>query len=194
MTEPEQVVPADAAGTAARPLSHFEFPKQMKGAQQKIKDLVTVVAFDETTNITDQAGALAAYHFTDATSDLLARWLDGLADVTRRRGAARALAGARGVGKSHTLATFAALAASPELRTNVSDAHVAISARRLMERRYIVIRVERGTRQTLLGEVAAAFNTASAFARRCGGQSREHADQRDQPMHRMRSGHHCDSL
>ncbi len=160
VAEPEHGAPADAAGAAARPLSHFEFPKQMKGAQQKIKDLVTVAAFDETTNIADQSGALAAYHFTDATSDLLARWLDGLADVTRRRGAARALAGARGVGKSHTLATFAALAASPELRTNVADAHVAISARRLMERRYIVIRVERGTRQTLLGEVAAAFNTA----------------------------------
>ncbi|HKS26323.1 MAG TPA: hypothetical protein VJS44_00825, partial [Pyrinomonadaceae bacterium] len=106
--------------------------------------------------------ALAAYHFTDATSDLLARWLDALADLPRSRGTARALAGLRGVGKSHTLAVFAALASMPELRTaGVSDAHVATSARRLLNRRYLLARVERGTRASLLEEVGVAL--ASAF-------------------------------
>jgi hypothetical protein len=134
----------------------------MKRAQEKIKDYVEPQAFDEVQNFgSDPARALAAYRFTDATSDLLGRLLDALADLPRTRGAARALAGLRGVGKSHTLAAFAALAALPELRSTVEDAHVATSARRLLNRRYVVARVERGTRPTLLEEMRAAL--AQAF-------------------------------
>jgi hypothetical protein len=134
----------------------------MKRAQEKIKDFVEPQAFDEVQNFgSDPARALAAYRFTDATSDLLARLLDSLADLPRHRGTARALAGLRGVGKSHTLAAFSALAAIPDLRSTVSDAHVATSARRLLSRRYVVARVERGTRPTLLEEIRAAF--AEAF-------------------------------
>lgn len=130
----------------------------MKRTQEKIKDFVEPQAFDAVKNYADNpARSLAAYRFTDATSDLLARWLDALADLPRSRGAARALAGLRGVGKSHTLAAFAALASMPELRNAVTDAHVATSARRLLNRRYMVARVERGTRETLLEEVGAAF-------------------------------------
>ncbi|MBA3440012.1 MAG: hypothetical protein H0T92_09120, partial [Pyrinomonadaceae bacterium] len=61
------------------------------------------------------------------------------------------------VGKSHTLVAFGALAASSELRSTISDAHVAASARRIADRRCKVLRVERGTRATLVEEVAAAF-------------------------------------
>lgn len=131
----------------------------MKRHQEKIKDLVEPQAFDETQNVgADPARALAAYRFTDATSDLLARWLDALAELKGERGAARALAGMRGVGKTHALAVFSALAAMPELRAGVGDAHVAASARRLMSRRYVLVRVERGTRQTLAEELAAALD------------------------------------
>jgi hypothetical protein len=137
----------------------------MKRTQEKIKDFVEPQAFDAVQNYAqDPARALAAYRFTDATSDLLARWLDALADLPRNRGTARALAGLRGVGKSHTLAAFAALASQPELRQAVTDAHVATSARRLLNRQYMVARVERGTRRALMEEVSAAF--VSAF----GGQ------------------------
>lgn len=130
----------------------------MKRTQEKIKDFVEPQAFDSVQDYADNPQrALAAYRFTDATSDLLARWLDALADLPRGRGAARALAGLRGVGKSHTLAAFAALASMPELRNEVADAHVATSARRLLNRRYLLARVERGTRATLLEEVGAAF-------------------------------------
>jgi hypothetical protein len=130
----------------------------MKRTQEKIKDFVEPQAFEAVENYADNPQrVLAAYRFTDATSDLLARWLDALADLPRIRGAARALAGLRGVGKSHTLAAFAALASVPELRGAVPDAHVATSARRLLSRRYMVARVERGTRETLLEEVGAAF-------------------------------------
>jgi len=133
----------------------------MKRPQDKIKDLVEPQVFDEVQNVAaDPARSLAAYRFTDATSDLIARWIDALADLPRGRGTARALAGARGVGKSHALAVFGALAASPELRSGVADVHVATSARRLANRRYVVVRVERGSRPTLPEELAAAFTGA----------------------------------
>lgn len=139
----------------------------MKRTQEKIKDFVEPQVFEAVENYADNLQrALAAYRFTDATSDLLARWLDALADLPRTRGAARALAGLRGVGKSHALAAFAALISMPELRSEVSDAHVATSARRLLNRRYMVARVERGTRASLLEEVGAglvqAFGGAEA--------------------------------
>ncbi|MBC7911515.1 MAG: ATP-binding protein, partial [Pyrinomonadaceae bacterium] len=130
----------------------------MKRAQDKIKDFIEPQAFEEVQNYgADPARALAAYRFTDATSDLIARWLDALADLPRQRGGARALAGLRGVGKSHALATFGALVSLPDLRSTITDAHVATSARRLLNRRYIVARVERGSRPTLVEELRAAF-------------------------------------
>ena len=131
----------------------------MKRAPDKIKDFVEPQAFDEVQNYTnDPMRALAAYRFTDATSDLLGRWLDALADLGRQgNGAARALAGLRGVGKSHTLAVFAALAGYPDLRATVEDAHINNSAGRLLNRRYKIARIERGTRPTLMEEVCAAF-------------------------------------
>lgn len=134
----------------------------MKRAPDKIKDFVQPQAFDEVRNYTnDPSRSLAAYHFTDATSDLLGRWLDALADLPRNRGTARALAGLRGVGKSHTLAVFAALSAFPDLRQSIGEAHIAASAGRLLNRRYKVAQVERGTRATLMEELCAAF--AAAF-------------------------------
>ncbi len=130
----------------------------MKRAQDKIKDFIEPQAFEEVQNYgADPARALAAYRFTDATSELIARLLDTLADLPRQRGGARALAGLRGVGKSHALAAFGALVAMPELRHTVTDAHVATSARRLLNRRYIVARIERGTHPTLVEELRAAF-------------------------------------
>jgi outer membrane biosynthesis protein TonB len=130
----------------------------MKRIQDKIKDLVEPQSFEQVGNYAeDPAQALAAYRFTDVTSDLLSRWLDALADLPAGTGAARALAGARGVGKSHTLAVLGALAGSERLRQSVEDSHVLASAERLAGRRYLVVRVERGTRPTLSDELAASF-------------------------------------
>jgi outer membrane biosynthesis protein TonB len=130
----------------------------MKRIQDKIKDLVEPQSFEQVGNFAeDPAQALAAYRFTDVTSDLLSRWLDALAELPAGTGAARALAGARGVGKSHTLAVFGALAGSERLRQGVDDSHVVASAQRLAGRRYLVVRVERGTRPTLADELAASF-------------------------------------
>ena len=134
----------------------------MKRTQDKIKDLVEPQEFDDLRDFAaDPARSLAAYRFTDATSDLLARWLDALADLPRGHGAARALAGMRGVGKSHTLATFGALIAAAEHQhTQSTDAHVAASARRLANRRHQLVRVARGTRPTLRDELIEAFVAA----------------------------------
>lgn len=133
----------------------------MKRANNKIKDFVEPQVFDEVQNYAaDLPRALAAYRFTDVTSDLLVRWLDTLADLPRNRGAARALAGLRGVGKSHTLAAFAALAAFPDLRSSISDSYVATRARRLLSKQYTVLRVERGSRETLVEEIASALTVA----------------------------------
>lgn len=130
----------------------------MKRAQEKIKDLVEAQALAELQNyMDDPARALSSYFFTDATSDLFARWLDSLADLSRNQGRARALAGLRGVGKSHMLAAFGALAAFPDLRSSTEDAHVTTSARGLQNYRYKVAHVERGTRPTLHEELSAAL-------------------------------------
>lgn len=130
----------------------------MKRIQDKIKDLVEPQSFEQVGNLAeDPTQALAAYRFTDVTSDLLSRWLDAIADLRAGQGAARALAGPRGVGKSHTLAVLWALAGSERLRSTVDDSHVAASAARLSGHRFAVVRVERGTRPTLAQELAAAF-------------------------------------
>src|SRR5215213_10040770 len=130
----------------------------MKRIQDKIKDLVEPQSFEQVGNFAeDPAQALASYRFTDVTSDLLARWLDALAELPPGTGVARALAGARGVGKSHTLAVFGALAGAERLRQTVEDAHVLSGAQRLSGRRYLVVRVERGTRPSLGDELAASF-------------------------------------
>ncbi len=150
--------------TALTVVAAYSEPQGMKRSQDKIKDYVEPQSFDELRDFTtDPARVLAAYRFTDATSDLLARWLDALADLPPGRGGAHALAGLRGVGKSHLLATFGALAAAPELRPRVTDAHVAVSAKRLSGRRFKVVRVERGTRPTLGEELRAAC--IAAFGR-----------------------------
>ncbi|HLM56618.1 MAG TPA: hypothetical protein VK422_10935, partial [Pyrinomonadaceae bacterium] len=114
----------------------------MKRIQEKIKDLVEPQSFEQVGNFAeDPARALSSYRFTDVTSDLLARWLDALAELPPGGGDARALAGARGVGKSHALAVFGALVGSERLRVAVEDGHVQTSARRLAGRRYTVVRV-----------------------------------------------------
>jgi hypothetical protein len=130
----------------------------MKRIQDKIKDLVEPQTFEQVGDYAeDPAQALAAYRFTDVTSDLLSRWLHVLANLPPGRGAAYALAGPRGVGKSHTLSVFGALVGSERLRQGAEDANVGSSAEKLAGRRFSVVRVERGTRSSLVEELAVSF-------------------------------------
>ena len=90
----------------------------MTPIQEKVKDIVEVRPHKSLRDFSaDPAETVAGYYFTDGTSDLMAKWLDKVASVQPDHGAAFALAGYRGVGKSHFLATLGALVSHPELAT-----------------------------------------------------------------------------
>jgi hypothetical protein len=130
----------------------------MKRIQEKVKDIVEVRPYESLQDfISNPAQTLAIYHFTDLTADLMAKWLEVVAGVQPGRGASNALAGYRGVGKSHFLATLGAIVSHPELRTKVSDPHVAAVAQQLKRRRHQVSFVKRGLHETLLEEIKDAI-------------------------------------
>lgn len=127
----------------------------MKKFQEKIKDLVEAKPFEPIQNHTaDWLATILSYKFTDATSDLMANWIDGIAGAN---GAAFALAGHRGVGKSHFLTVLESVAAFPELRSKLSDTHVASSVQRFQRRKFTVVRVERGTGASFAEELCNAL-------------------------------------
>ena len=133
----------------------------MKRVQEKIKDLIEVRTYEAVKNYAaDSEQTIAAYRFTDATSDLLAKWLDEIAALAHdagSAGAAHALAGARGAGKSHLLAVLSALLEQPELRPRVTDAHVLTGSQSLPRRRLRTIKIERGTEPSLVAELRNAL-------------------------------------
>jgi len=130
----------------------------MKRFDEKVKDIVEVRSSSSLCDfLADPANALAGYHFTDITSDLMAKWLDRVAGVKTGKGAALALAGFRGVGKSHFLAALGAIVSQPELRTGISDQHVTASAQQLSRRHGIVAHVLRGSADTLIAELKNAI-------------------------------------
>ena len=130
----------------------------MKRIQEKVKDIVEVRPYESLRDFNDNPErTLSGYHFTDATSELMSKWVAKIAGVHGSNGTACALAGYRGVGKSHLLATVAAIASQPELRTKISDPQVSASAQRLLRRHYPVAHVRRGTYDTLLQELQHAI-------------------------------------
>lgn len=130
----------------------------MKRIQEKVKDLVEVLPYKNLQDfISDPSRTLAAYHFTDATSDLMAKWLDRISVMSGKKGVANALAGYRGVGKSHFLATLGAILAHSELRSRITNPHAAASAQNLKRARYSVVNVRRGTHDTLYAELKEAI-------------------------------------
>jgi len=129
----------------------------MKRINEKVKDIVDVRKFQSLRDFSEDAAAtLSAYRFTDATSDLMSKWLDQVVSLQGGQGSSLALAGYRGVGKSHFLATLAAIVGYPELRTKINEPHVASAAQGLLRRRYPCLIVRRGTRPSLLEELKSA--------------------------------------
>jgi hypothetical protein len=130
----------------------------MKRIQEKVKDLIEIRPYSVLGDyFADPAATVAGYHFTDATSELMAKWLDVVAGCDSQVGAPKALAGYRGVGKSHFLAVLGAITSHPELRSKVLNAHVAASAQRLKRKKYPVAFVKRGTGPSLLEELQTAL-------------------------------------
>lgn len=130
----------------------------MKRFEEKVKDIVEVRATPGLTDfLADPTATLTGYHFTDITADLMAKWVGQIADVKRGRGAAFALAGFRGVGKSHFIAALGAIVSQPELRTRISDSHVMATAQRLSRRHGVVAHLKRGSSDSLLSELKIAI-------------------------------------
>src|SRR5262249_32448931 len=97
----------------------------MNQIQDKVKDLVEGRSNQHLEDfVADLAQTLSGYYFTDITSDLMSKWIDRVVVMPTGSGNAYALAGYRGVGKSHFLAVFGAILSQPELRAKLKDSHV----------------------------------------------------------------------
>lgn len=133
----------------------------MSSAQEKVKDLLEVRTFDALRDFHSEPSAtLDSYKFTDITAGLMAGWLDAVSRAGSGQGNKKALAGYRGVGKSHFIAAFGAILANPELRSKITNSYVATSAGALLRRRYPVANVLRGTLDSLFEELRAAVALA----------------------------------
>ena len=65
----------------------------MKRINEKVKDIVEVRKFLSLQDFSEDASAtLSAYRFTDATSELMSKWLDRIAGLQDGRGGSLALA------------------------------------------------------------------------------------------------------
>src|SRR5947209_8771520 len=109
----------------------------MKRVEEKVKDIVEIRPYASLHDFAaDPAQTVSGYHFTDITADLMAKWLDHMAEIRPGQGKALALAGFRGVGKSHFLAALGALVSHSELRSRLEDSHVSSSSHRLGRRHF----------------------------------------------------------
>lgn len=129
----------------------------MKRVVEKVKDIVEVRPFVHLHDFgADPSLTLGGYHFTDITADLMAKWIDRVSRVRPGQGAALALAGFRGVGKSHFLAVIASIVSRPELRVRISDSYVAAAAERLSRKHGSVAFIRRGSGTSLVDELKRA--------------------------------------
>lgn len=137
----------------------------MKRIEEKVKDIVDVRPFTQLHDFAaDPARTLDGYHFTDITADLMAKWIGRVTECKNGHGVAAALAGFRGVGKSHFLAAFAAILSQPELRSQIPDEHVTSVAKGLLRRHFQVAFVRRGSGSDLLAELKASVSAAVGVA------------------------------
>ncbi len=126
----------------------------MKRVTEKVKDIIEICPFTHLHDFAADPGlTLGGYHFTDITADLMSKWIERVANVRSGQGVACALAGFRGVGKSHFLSVLGAIVSRPELRSKITDAHVNATAERLSRRHGSVAMVRRGSGTSLLDEL-----------------------------------------
>ncbi|HMS08299.1 MAG TPA: DUF6079 family protein, partial [Pyrinomonadaceae bacterium] len=127
--------------------------------QEKVKDLVEVRHYKGLRDFhADPTATLESYCFTDETASLMAAWLDSASSIGPGRGRSLALAGYRGVGKSHFLATFGSILALPELRSKIQNPHVSVATQGLLRRHYPLLNVRRGSQETLIEELKTAIS------------------------------------
>ncbi|MFL6466977.1 MAG: hypothetical protein ACJ72Z_03375 [Pyrinomonadaceae bacterium] len=133
----------------------------MKRFSEKVKDIVEVRSYEVVSDLlAEPALTVSSYQFSDATTDLTVKWLDEVSNGAPG-GRCRAIAGYRGVGKSHFLAMVSVIASHPEVRSLITETHVGSASQRLLRRHYPVVNVRRGLRPSLIDELKAA--AAEAF-------------------------------
>ncbi len=126
--------------------------------QDKVKDIVEVRPYKGLRDFSaDAQTTLESYCFTDDTSALMAKWLDAVSNISAHSGAALALAGYRGVGKSHFLAAFGGIVSLPELRSKIQNSYVSAAAQGLLRRHYRLVNVRRGSQDTFIEELRAGI-------------------------------------
>jgi hypothetical protein len=126
----------------------------MKRIDEKVKDIVEVRPYGSVTDFrVDPVLTVTSYHFTDTTADLMSKWIGRAAEVAEGRGEAFALAGYRGVGKSHFLATLSTILGNGELRSRIREPIVEAASRTLQRRQFAIGTVRRGTADTILDEL-----------------------------------------
>lgn len=127
--------------------------------EEKVKDIVEVRSHGSIVNfVADPTQTVSGYHFTDVTSDLMSKWLNRASRTTGGNGIANALAGFRGVGKSHFLATLGALLGNPDLRSRITDPLVSSTIHALARRKFPVAFIRRGTNSSLISELKEALS------------------------------------
>jgi hypothetical protein len=94
----------------------------------------------------------------------MTNWIARVTQFKRGGGAAVALAGFRGVGKSHFLSAFAAIISQPELRARIGDDHVATASQGLLRRHFQVVFVRRGSGSNLIEELKAAVSNSMGIS------------------------------
>lgn len=126
----------------------------MNRIEEKVKDIVEVRPYGSVVDFrADLIQTVTSYHFTDITADLMSKWLIRAGATGEGNGSASALAGFRGVGKSHFLATLGVLLGVSDLRVRIQDPIVDAATRSLQRRQFAVAYVRRGTGTTLLEEI-----------------------------------------
>lgn len=137
----------------------------MKRIQKKIKDLIKVGNYEHLRDfLAAPAKTISNYHYTPMTSELTIKWIDALVGVRQNNGKSKAIAGYRGVGKSHFLANLGTIIEHPELRSEIKDSHVLSSVYHLQQCRYQVAYVMRGTKPTFMEELTWAIENALAVS------------------------------
>lgn len=132
---------------------------------EKVKDIVDVHKFEHVRDfVLDPGKTLSGYRFTDITADLMSKWISAIGSVRKGAGVANAIAGYRGVGKSHLLAALMGILTRPEMRAGIGDPLVRSTAESLSRRHFNVYFVQRGTGVSLIDEIRAAVSANTGIS------------------------------
>lgn len=129
----------------------------MSKSPSKVKDLIEARPFSSSSSANGSPRTVVeSYKFTSLTSDLMSTWLGRIAGFAPGGKAAFAIAGKRGVGKSHFLSLFAVLCSDASSRAFLDDEHIRRNCEAFGGAEFKVVRVFRGSESDLLKELRSA--------------------------------------